>query len=559
MIVSIDCLSGVDVSTLVTAGPPTSNGDLHLGHLSGPYTAGDIHTRYLRMTGRDVRYICAADDHQSYVALKAAQTGRAPAEVAAEYGLVIRDSLRRGDIALDYFGHPAQTPRYAEFLQGFVSTLRAKGALLTRTSDTPYCTPCDRMLFEAHIKGICNHCGAGSDGGICEACGRPNSGADLRDPRCAACGVSPASMRPATRLVFPLNHYRDYLRRYVCSAEMNTHARALCDALLASDLPDVAITQPAGWGILVPGDGFSDQRISAWFELGPHYLAVSDLLHQQIGGLDWRAQWTGNDVVQCFGFDSAYFHIILFPALFHAFDPDITPPKGFIINEFYRLDGRKFSTSRKHALWASEFLQRYPSDAVRFHLCINRPETTQTNFTLPEFLQTLNGELVGVWDGWLAGLAARTAGHPAPLARQWSPAHLRFYERLIRIISDVGASYEVAEFSTQRATRLLGELVREAQALAAANAHHADNAARAGEYHTGLALELAAARTLALLSYPIMPRFAAALWTDLDQPGSIAQAAWPSRPTLLAAETRLTLSAAGYFAQPHKGDDVLAA
>ncbi|WP_368737243.1 class I tRNA ligase family protein, partial [Acinetobacter baumannii] len=36
------------MSYLVTAGPPTPNGDLHLGHLSGPYLAGDILTRYLR-------------------------------------------------------------------------------------------------------------------------------------------------------------------------------------------------------------------------------------------------------------------------------------------------------------------------------------------------------------------------------------------------------------------------------------------------------------------------------------------------------------------------------
>lgn len=548
------------MSTLVTAGPPTSNGDLHLGHLSGPYTAGDIHTRYLRMNGRDVRYICAADDHQSYVALKAAQTSRTPADVAAEYGLVIRDSLRQGNVALDYFGHPAQAPRYAEFLQAFVSRLHAKGALVTQTTDILYCAPCDRMLFEAHIKGLCSHCGAGSDGGICEACGHPNSGADLRDPRCATCGTAPASRRPATRLVFPLNNYKDYLRRYVHSADMNTHARALCDELLTNNLPDVAVTQPADWGITVPIEGFSDQRISAWFELGPHYLAVSDMLHAHLGGPDWRAQWTGaNEIVQCFGFDSAYFHIILFPALFHAFDPGITPPKGFIINEFYRLDGRKFSTSRKHALWASEFLQQYPSDAVRFHLCLTRPETTQTNFTLPEFLQTLDSELVGVWDGWLASLAARTADRPAPSAQQWTPSHLRFYERLVRIVSDVGSSYEVAEFSTQRATRLLGELVREARALAAANAHHANNAARASEYRTGLALELAAARTLALLAYPIMPRFAASLWADLGQPGSIAQATWPSRPTPLAAETRLALSPSGYFAQTHKNDGVLAA
>lgn len=538
-------LREVDVHTLVTAGPPTSNGDLHLGHLSGPYTAADIHTRFLRLHRRDVRAICAADDHQSYVALKAAQTGRSPAEVADDYGGVIARSLGAADVALDLFGHPARSGRYRAFIQQFVTTLHGNGALHNRTSDVPYCASCDRLLFEAHIKGRCKHCNAGSDGGICEACGFPNGGADLKDARCAACSTPTSETRPATRLVFPLNDRKDYLRRYVATAQMNAHARALCDALLDSDLPDVAVTQPADWGIEVPLPGFDDQRISAWFELGPHYLAITDMLHEAGGGPDWRSVWTGStDVVQCFGFDSAYFHIVLFPALFHAFDPAIRPPCGFIVNEFYRLDGAKFSTSRKHALWASDFFQNEPCDAARFHLCATRPEVEQTNFTLAEYRDTLSGELIGVWDAWLRGLAARSPT-TAPAATDWTPAHLRFHARLAAITAAIDHCYEVAEFSTHRATRLLGDLVRDTSAFATANAFHAGNAARQGEYRTGLALELAAARALALAASPMMPRFGAALWSDLGL-GDIADARWNAMPQLLIDGTPLALRASGY-------------
>ncbi|WP_163591367.1 class I tRNA ligase family protein, partial [Klebsiella pneumoniae] len=73
----------------------------------------------------------------------------------------------------------------------------------------------------------------------------------------------------------------------------------------------------------IPASGYDDQRISAWFELGPHYLALTDLLPEarsSPGG--WQTPWTGFDnVVQCFGFDSIYFHVVLFPAIFQAFDP----------------------------------------------------------------------------------------------------------------------------------------------------------------------------------------------------------------------------------------------
>nr|WP_166309312.1 class I tRNA ligase family protein [Bradyrhizobium sp. 2S1]MCK7664907.1 class I tRNA ligase family protein [Bradyrhizobium sp. 2S1] len=546
--------------TLITAGPPTSNGDLHLGHLSGPYTAGDIHARYLRMRRRDVSYISAADDHQSYVALKAAQTGRSPQDVADEYGAVIKHSLQRADVAMTYFGQPSRSRRYVELLERFVATLYAKGHLIARSTEIPYCAPCERLLFEAHIKGHCSFCGQGSDGGICEACGHPNAGSDLKSAHCAGCGTAPATSKPVTRLFFSLDAHKDYLRRYTQTAEMNTHARALCDELLAGDLPDVAVTQPGNWGIVAPIAGFENQRISAWFELGPHYLAITDMLNEHQGGPDWREWWTGNtEIIQCFGFDSAYFHIILFPALFHAFDEAITPPKGFIVNEFYRLDGRKFSTSRKHALWASEFLQQYSSDAARFHLCLTRPETEQTNFTLAEFHQSLDGELIGVWDSWLAGLALRVADNRAPPARISTVSQMQFYQRLAAATREVASSYEVAGFSTQRAARQLGGLVREAVAFASSNAHYAADRARRDEYHTGVALELAAARTLAMLAAPIMPQFGARLWADLGERAPVEQAEWEQMPGLIAADTPVELASTGYFLPSRQLDKVLAA
>src|SRR5205823_3649114 len=36
---------------LVIPAPPTPNGDLHVGHLSGPYLAADFYARFLKMRG----------------------------------------------------------------------------------------------------------------------------------------------------------------------------------------------------------------------------------------------------------------------------------------------------------------------------------------------------------------------------------------------------------------------------------------------------------------------------------------------------------------------------
>ncbi len=47
---------------IVTATPPTTNGDLHIGHLSGPYLAADVFSRFQKMKGNNVIYSTSGDD-----------------------------------------------------------------------------------------------------------------------------------------------------------------------------------------------------------------------------------------------------------------------------------------------------------------------------------------------------------------------------------------------------------------------------------------------------------------------------------------------------------------
>ena len=61
---------------LVFATPPTPNGDLHLGHLSGPYLVGDVLSRAARKKGQDVYFATGRDDHQTYVTVKACELSK---------------------------------------------------------------------------------------------------------------------------------------------------------------------------------------------------------------------------------------------------------------------------------------------------------------------------------------------------------------------------------------------------------------------------------------------------------------------------------------------------
>src|SRR5688572_5299613 len=67
--------------TLVTAALPYANGPAHLGHMAGAYLPADIYSRYARLQGRDVLFICGSDEHGVAIMMRARQEGVTPKEI----------------------------------------------------------------------------------------------------------------------------------------------------------------------------------------------------------------------------------------------------------------------------------------------------------------------------------------------------------------------------------------------------------------------------------------------------------------------------------------------
>lgn len=538
---------------LVTATPPTPNGDLHVGHLSGPYLGADIYARYLRMRGVEVDYVTGMDDHQSYVVTKAAALGATPREVAERFSETMAGTLERASIALDHVARPQASRHHVRLVQEVFRTLWEGGALVARESPTLYCEDCARYLFEAHVSGRCPHCGAGSGGNACEACGRPNDSADLGDPRCHHCGKRPA-VRPLRRIYFPLAPWRDELERFWNEVRMGPHLRSLCETMLAAGLPEIAVSQQTDWGIPVPVAGFERQCIYVWFEMAPGYLAAARELREARQTVPPTAQgpapaggrgvWGGDGArpVQFFGFDNGYFHAVLFPAIFRAYDPQIPLPAAFVTNELYRYEGTKFSTSRDHALWGRELLSWLPADAARFYLAWDGPETEARNFALAALEETLRRELIGEWEPWFDDLSTRLEAQFAgrvPGTGAWTEEHQRFYQELLGLVSRGASAYEAETFSPQRAVRGLCELVRTARSFGKAQEHWQGVAGRYEEQRTAMALEILAVRALGQLAAPLMPDFAAALWRDLGEECSLADHRWEEVPEFVSSGREL--------------------
>jgi methionyl-tRNA synthetase len=364
---------------VVITPPPTPNGPLHVGHLSGPYVAGDIAVRAARARGEDVLAVSGLDVHQNYVRTAAEQEGRAPAEVTADYGARIRSAFALSRVAYDVFLDPAQDADYRAGVTGLLAGLLASGAVEERSVPWATCADCGRSLHHARVAGRCRTCGSAASGGACEGCATYAAAVDLVDAACTACGGAPVVT--ALRLpVLSLERFRGPLTEAWSRAVVPARVRDLFARLLTEGLPVVPLAYPTDWGIELAGD----LRLDCWAEtaLG-HLYAVPRALG--VGGPTVEesvAGWAGvSEMWHFLGIDNAFYYAVLTPAVLLAAG---LPPGllgGLVVNEFYALDGLKFSTSRRHAVWAEDFLAKEDPALVRLHLAWDRPQGFESDFT----------------------------------------------------------------------------------------------------------------------------------------------------------------------------------
>jgi methionyl-tRNA synthetase len=293
----------------------------------------------------------------------------------------------------------------------------------------------------------------------------------------------------------------------------------------------------------VPG-----QVICVWIELAFGFIYGIESLGRTLG-TGWQASAPQDDwkIVHFLGYDNTFYHSILGPALYHLASPGWTPDVDYNVNEFYLLDGDKFSTSRRHAIWGKDILNPETVDGIRYYLALTRPETTRTNFTLAGYETVLRERLTGTWQRWLNDLGDRVVQRydgVVPDAGIWTPEHTDFFGRLGLRLSEMTAHLSPDGFALNRAAQTLHAIVEDTLAFSAAEAATAGLDEWYDESRTAIALELAAARLLATCAAPVMPRFAARLAAALGVP---PPASWLEHVALVPAGTKPDLAREVFF------------
>jgi methionyl-tRNA synthetase len=387
---------------LITAALPYANGAVHIGHLAGVYVPADIYVRYLRMRGRDVRFICGSDEHGVPITIKAKQQNMTPQQVVDKYHQVIKDSFAGLGISFDIYSRTSSATHHKTASE-FFKKLYEEGKFIEKESEQYYDEENKQFLADRYITGTCPKCGnENAYGDQCEKCGSTLSPTELINPKSALSG-NPPIMKKTSHWYLPLDQYEPWLREWILEQhkKWKVNVYGQCKSWLDGGLQPRAVSRDLDWGVPVPVEGAEGKVLYVWFDAPIGYISNTIELMPET----WQDWWKNDEtkLVHFIGKDNIVFHCIVFPSMLKAYGDGYILPENVPANEFLNLEGNKISTSRNWAVWLHEYLEEFPGqeDVLRYVLCANAPETKDNDFTWKDFQTRNNSELVAIFGNFV--------------------------------------------------------------------------------------------------------------------------------------------------------------
>ncbi len=394
---------------LITSALPYVNNVPHLGNLIQVLSA-DVFARFCRLRGYETLYICGTDEYGTATETKALEEGISPRELCDRFFTMHRDIYSWFGIAFDKFGRTS-APEHTEITQSIFLDLDKNGFITQQTIEQLHCDSCGRFLADRYVRGTCPSCGyAGARGDQCEQCGKLLEPTELKEPQCSTCGSTP-HLKETTHLYIDLPKLKYKLEPWLNKASTEgfwaKNAVQMTQAWLRDGLKPRAITRDLKWGIPVPKKGFENKVFYVWFDACIGYVSMTAGLGAE-KGFDWKSWWQNPEEVDLFQFigkDNIPFHTVIFPSSQLGTGKNWTMLHHMSSSEYLNYEAGKFSKSKGIGVFGTDVMETgIPADLWRFYIFWNRPETSDYTFTWADFLEKINGELIGN----LGNLANRT-------------------------------------------------------------------------------------------------------------------------------------------------------
>jgi len=335
------------------------NDEPHLGH-AYETILGDVLCRYLRLFGRDVRFLTGIDEHGQKIVEAAAKAGVTPQEHCDRMSDRFQAVWEQLAIKPDVFFRTTN-PAHKEFVARILSSLNEKGEIYSADYSGWYCTPDERFWTEK----------------------------DLVDGNCPSCGRAVEHLTEKNYF-FRMSNYQGWLIDHI-----NSHPdfikpesrRNEVLGFLKQPLGDLCISRPKSrltWGIPLPFD--PEYVTYVWFDALLNYLSAT-IIHSAEGmhSEDWPAD------VHLIGKDIVTTHAVYWPIMLHA--AGFEPPKTIFAHGWWMIGDAKMSKSIGNVVKPLDLAGKYGADAFRYVLMREMTPGQDANFSEEAFVKRYNSDL----------------------------------------------------------------------------------------------------------------------------------------------------------------------
>lgn len=392
---------------LITSALPYVNGELHLGHLVGCWLPSDVYARFCRARGRDVLYVCGADEHGTPAVVGAAKEGVPVLEYNNKYYEKHLRAVRDFNLSFDLYGR-THTPLQEKLIHDLFTRLDTQGLIEERETVQPFSVDDNMFLADRQLVGTCPKCGYDkARGDQCDKCSATYEATELLNPRSTISGSDKIEMRATRNLFFRASQVQDTWREWLKShaPKWSKTAGAIALGWAADELFDTSITRDLPWGIPVNKLGYENKVFYVWFDAPWGYVSIS-----QAANADWASWWKNPDThyAQFMGKDNVKFHAVFFPEQQLAVNDGWKTVDQLKSMNFLNFEGGKFSKSEKRGIFLDAAIDVAPADAWRYALMASAPETDDTDFTVERFADIVNKDLNGMLGNFVSRVCKLT-------------------------------------------------------------------------------------------------------------------------------------------------------
>ena len=475
---------------LVCVAWPYANGEKHIGQIAGAYLPPDIFARYQRMAGNDVLMVSGSDTHGTPITLQAEREGLGAAEVVDKYHELFVEGCVAMGLTFDLYTH-TDTQNHWDVTQQVFRRHMANEYIYREVQEQWYDPEAGRFLADRYVEGTCPFCGfAEARGDQCDNCGRLYDALELTDTRSKLSGSSELEVRETEHFFLDLGALNEPLLEWIGSDKEHWRNNVLNftqGQLNLKELRGRAITRDIDWGIDIPLEGYESKCIYVWYDAVQGYLSAA-IEWAALSGGKWQDWWDRDlspDARHYYfiGKDNIPFHTQIWPGMIMAYNDEAEAdseaanssglsetaeplkrarlhlPYDVPANEYLNFGGAQFSTSRGNVIGFNTVLEEFEADAWRYTLTAMAPETADTEFTWPDFVELVNNELVANWGNLVnraLGFAFRRFEGAVPEPGELDATDEALLAEIRGGFESVGALYEAVRLKAalQEARRL---------------------------------------------------------------------------------------------------------